>query len=82
VTATNIIGTSASSTQSNSVTPATIPGAPTNIQAPRGNGQATITFTAPGSNGGSAITLYTVTSSGGQTATGSASGITVNGLTN
>jgi uncharacterized protein (TIGR02145 family) len=86
VTATNANGTGPASSASNSVTPAptsTVPGAPTIGTATAGNAQATITFTAPGSNGGSAITSYTVTSSpGGITATGSASPVTVTGLTN
>ena len=81
ITATNDVGTSASSTPSSAVTPATTPNAPTNIQATRGNEEATITFDA-GSDNGSTITLYTVTSSGGQTATGTSSGITLTGLTN
>ena len=59
------------------------PGAPTAVSAIAGNSQATVTFTAPASNGGAAITSYTVTSSpGGLTGTGSASPITVTGLTN
>jgi hypothetical protein len=59
------------------------PGAPTVVSAIAGNSQATVTFTAPVSNGGAAITSYTVTSSpGGLTGTGSASPITVTGLTN
>ncbi|MCX6255325.1 MAG: fibronectin type III domain-containing protein [Bacteroidia bacterium] len=83
VTATNAIGTSLASSTSNSVTPSTVPGAPTIGTATKGNAQATVTFTAPGSNGGSAITGYTVTSSPGSfTGTGSASPITVAGLTN
>jgi hypothetical protein len=83
VTATNAIGTSVASSASNSVTPSTIPDAPTIGTATAGNAQAIISFTAPGSNGGSAITGYTVTSSpGGITVTGSASPITVTGLTN
>jgi uncharacterized protein (TIGR02145 family) len=86
VTATNAYGTSSPSSASNSVTPSTpstVPGAPTIGTATAGNTQATVTFTAPGSNGGSAITGYTVTSSpGGFIATGSASPITVTGLTN
>ena len=45
------------------VTPATIPGAPTNLVATGGNAQATLTWSAPVSNGGAAITTYTVTSS-------------------
>ena len=76
ITATNDVGTSTSSAQSSAVTPAAAPNAPTNVQAVRGNGQATITFDAPADNG-SAITQYTVTSSGGQTATGASSGITI-----
>jgi uncharacterized protein (TIGR02145 family) len=86
ITATNANGTGPASSASNSVTPSptsTVPGAPTIGTATAGNAQATITFTAPGSNGGSVITGYTVTSSsGGFTATGSASPITVSGLTN
>jgi hypothetical protein len=75
------------SAPSNSVTPtastATVPGAPTIGTATAGNAQATVSFTPPGSNGGSPIISYTVTSSpGGKTATGTASPITVTGLTN
>jgi len=71
------------SSASNSVTPSTIPGAPTIGTATKGNAQATVTFTPPASNGGSAITGYTVTSSpGGITGTGSSSPITVPGLNN
>ena len=63
--------------------PATVPGAPTNVPASAGNGQATVTFSPPASNGGSSITSYTVTSiPGGLTASGVASPITVTGLTN
>jgi len=83
VYATNSIGNGISSSASNSVTPYTIPGAPTIGTVTAGNGQATIPFTAPASNGGSAITSYTVTSSpGGITATGSTSPITITGLSN
>jgi large repetitive protein len=61
----------------------TVPVAPTGVTAVAGNAQATVSFTAPASDGGSPITLYTVTSSpGGITATGTASPITVTGLTN
>ncbi|MGV1909782.1 putative Ig domain-containing protein [Agrobacterium vitis] len=61
----------------------TSPGAPTIGTATPGNSQATVSFTAPASDGGAAITSYTVTASpGGATATGSASPITVTGLTN
>ena len=84
VKATNAAGASVASTASSSVTPqATAPEAPTGVSAVPGNGQATISFTAPASNGGAAISGYTVTSSAGnKTATGSASTITVTGLTN
>jgi len=82
VIATNVNGTGSASSASNSVTPSTVPGAPTIGTATAGNAQATITFNAPGSNGGSAITGYTVTSSpGGITGTGTGSPITVTGLT-
>lgn len=57
--------------------------APTIGTATAGNAQASVAFTAPSSNGGSTITGYTVTSSpSGITGTGSASPITVTGLTN
>ena len=62
-----------------------VPGKPTDVQAVRGNGQATVSFTAPASNGGSPITSYTVTSDPeGITVTragSSSSPITVTGLT-
>ena len=59
------------------------PNAPTNVSATAGNAQATVSFTAPTNDGGSSITGYTVTSNPGSlTATGSASPITVTGLTN
>ena len=81
VTASNIFGTSASSAPSNAVTPSvgtSIPAAPTNIIATRGNASASVAFTASAN-----ATSYTVTSSpSGITATGSASPITVSGLTN
>jgi hypothetical protein len=68
---------------------ATAPGAPTAIAATAGNGQATLSFTAPTSDGGSPITGYTVTGTDTTDTTaapilvsGSASPITVTGLTN
>jgi hypothetical protein len=83
VTATNIKGTSVPSSASNSVTPSTVPGAPTIGTATAGNAQASITFTAPTYNGGSAITGYTVTSNPGSfTGNGTVSPITVTGLSN
>jgi titin len=83
VTATNAVGTGAASAPSNSVTPATVPGAPTSVVATRGNAQATVSWTAPASDGGSPITGYTVTSSPGSfTCTTATTGCTVGGLTN
>jgi chitodextrinase len=83
VVATNFNGNSSPSSSSNTVTPSTVPGAPTMGTTTAGNSQATVTFTAPASNGGSPITGYTVTSNpGGLTGTGSSSPITVTGLTN
>ena len=82
VKATNAIGDSSSSTVSSSVTPGTVPGAPTISTVTRGNSQVAVAFTAPANNGGYAITGYTVTSSGGQTVTGTSSPLTVTGLTN
>jgi len=83
VTATNAIGTSASSgivnvTSAVAVTP---PGAPAITGATPGNGQATISFTAPSNNGGAAITSYTVTC-GAVVSSGPTSPITVTGLIN
>jgi uncharacterized protein (TIGR02145 family) len=83
VTATNVNGTGPASVVSNSVTPSTVPGAPIIGTATAGVAQATVTFTEPVSDGGSAITGYTATSSpGGLTGIGTASPITVTGLTN
>ena len=65
---------------------ATAPGAPTNVSATAGDGQAAVTFTAPASDGGSAITGYTVTSNtaGGVDADAGSTALshTVTGLTN
>lgn len=59
------------------------PAAPTGASATAGDTQASVSFAAPTDTGGAPITGYTVTSSpGGFTGTGSASPITVTGLTN
>ncbi len=64
-------------------TPATVPNAPTIGAATPGNAQATVNFTPPTSDGGSAILYYTATSNpGGIQVQGTASPITVTGLTN
>ncbi len=85
VTATNGAGTSAPSSPSNAVTPATVPSKPANVQATAGNGQVTLTFGVPATSGGSAITGYTATSSPGGVlgvSNGASTSIVVNGLTN
>jgi hypothetical protein len=63
VVATNALGDSVPSTASNSVTPATVPDAPTGLDASPSDASAMVTWVAPASNGGSVITGYTVTSS-------------------
>ena len=64
------------------VSATTVPVAPTIGTAVAGDTEASVSFT-PGANGGSPITGYTVTSSPGSvTGAGSASPITVTGLTN
>ena len=73
----------ASVTQSFAITPVA-PGAPTGLTANPGNLQAVFSFTAPATTGGGAIIDYTVICTGGAggTATGTASPLTVIGLTN
>jgi uncharacterized repeat protein (TIGR01451 family) len=58
------------------------PLAPTVVSVTGSNGRATVSFAAPVSDGGAAVSSYTVTAfPGGITATGSASPVTVTGLT-
>ncbi|MEN5178665.1 fibronectin type III domain-containing protein [Comamonas testosteroni] len=80
VLATNALG----STPSNalSVTPRTMPAAPTITSADPLNGKASIVFSAPASNGGAPISDYRVSCSGGLTATGPGSPIEVGGMAN
>jgi hypothetical protein len=84
VTATNVAGNSSASAPSASVTPLTVPGAPTTVAGTTGNGQVVLTWVAPTSTGGSVITGYTVTAApGGSTCTTTgALTCTVTGLTN
>ena len=73
---------SADSTPSAPLTPFTIPAAPTIGVATAGNASASVAFTANG-NGGAAIDQFRVTCNpGAVSATGSASPITVTGLSN
>ncbi|WP_207708939.1 S-layer homology domain-containing protein, partial [Heliomicrobium gestii] len=82
IKATNPGGDSVASNEL-SATPMTVAGAPTNVTAVAGSGQAIITFTAPMDNGGSPITGYEVIASPGNVVvTGATSPITVTGLTN
>lgn len=81
VNASNANGTTPGGDQS-FTTSACVPGAPTIGAATAGVGSATVAFTPPANDGGAAITSYTVTCEpGGITASGSASPITVTGLT-
>lgn len=76
-------------TDSESETPATLPGAATSLSATRGSTTATLTWTTPSSTGGSAITDYTVEYKLASAATwtsftdgvSSSTGATVTGLT-
>ena len=58
VVATNIIGSSLSSSPSNNVTPIAISDSPTISSITIGNKQLSVQFNAPSSNGGSSITNY------------------------
>jgi len=91
VQAKNAVGTSALSGFSNTINPtgsATGPSVPTAVAGVAGNGQVTVSWTAPAANGGSAVNGYTVVPYLGANAqterfqSGSATGMTVTGLTN
>ncbi len=68
-----------------SVTPATVPAAPTSLVVTPGSGSASIAFT-PGSDNGSAITTYEYSLNGGEwralSSPDNSSPITITGLTN
>jgi hypothetical protein len=80
VVARNAVGTGPASAPSNSVTPLSVPFAPTGVTATAGNAQISVAFT-PGANGGSPILDYTATC-GPQSTTGAGSPLVVTGLTN
>jgi Fibronectin type III domain/Glycosyl hydrolases family 16 len=89
VTATNAVGSGAESDRSNTVVPATLPGAPVVGTVAVGNFTATVSFGPPVSDGGSAVTEYTVSAvdtshqaNGHQVAMGPGGPITVPGLVN
>jgi titin len=88
VAAINAAGTGPNSSASSSITPATVPGAPTAVSGTSGNASVRLTWTAPSSNGGRSISGYRVTPFVATTAqtpvlTGSTStSFTVNGLNN
>jgi hypothetical protein len=63
VSATNEAGTGATSTASSSITPRTVPDAPTSVVGTPGNVSVALTWSAPANNGGAAITDYIIESS-------------------
>ncbi len=88
VAAINGVGAGTQSAASNSVTPATLPGAPTGVSGTFGNSSVSLTWTAPANNGGAAISGYVVTpykagvAQATQTFNSAATTETVTGLTN
>jgi hypothetical protein len=82
ITAANGVGTSSASFPSNTITAATVPGAPTAVTGSANfpNG-VTVHWTAPASDGFSAITSYTVTAIGGPSVMSATSPAQVSGLT-
>jgi hypothetical protein len=83
VTATNANGTSLASSASTSITPLSVPQAPTiGTATVSGSTGASVTFTASANNGGATITNYTAVSSPGSISGSNASSpISVSGLT-
>ncbi|TBL71553.1 S-layer homology domain-containing protein [Paenibacillus thalictri] len=78
-----IVGGDSSYSNELSAIPATVPAAPIDISSVAGSGRATVFFNGPADNGGSVVTGYEVTASPGDlVVTGSASPITITGLTN
>ncbi|MDT7713990.1 MAG: hypothetical protein QOG46_2953, partial [Pseudonocardiales bacterium] len=90
VKAINAAGTGDPSQPSAPVTPATVPSAPTGVSAVTGIDRGVVTFSPPTSTGGMPITGYTVTTrdttnpsdpTNGKTVSGTASPLTITGLT-
>ena len=81
VTAVNAVGSSSQSAASNSVTPVTLPSAPTGVSATGGDTVATLTWT-DGDDGGSPVLSYNVVSIPATTTQHISSGGTFTGLTN
>jgi hypothetical protein len=79
-------GGSSSTDGSSSGVTLTVPGAASGVMASAGNATAAVSFSAPSSNGGATISSYTASCISGASAalstTGSASPLTVTGLTN
>ena len=88
VRAVNLVGPGPFSAESNPVVPVGLPGVPTDVSATRGDRSAVVQWTPPASDGGSPITGYRVQVRRGTTVlntvvvSGTATGTTVNGLTN
>jgi hypothetical protein len=85
VKTTSTVGDSPWSALSGTVTPSTVPGAPTIGAATAGYSSAMVAFTPPASNGGAMITSYSATSTPGSlsgSCNAPCTSITVNGLTN
>ena len=85
VRAANSAGRSAASTASASVTPATVPGAPTSLSATVSDQRVDLIWTAPASNGGQSITDYEYEQGGSGTwisTGGTATSYMVHNLTN
>jgi Tol biopolymer transport system component len=81
VRASNGSGLGAWSEMSASVTPATVPAAPTGAAATRGNGQVSVAFNASPDNGGAVVVGFIARCSNASQS-GTASPIVVSGLTN